>query len=91
MPAILRNSPVDARSAQPFRARSRLTLRTPHNAVLEEEEEIVMFDVTEVSRNTQRAICMFMAAFIVSASLSLGAVGAQSMLHEVPYTVTVHE
>ena len=50
-----------------------------------------MFDVTEVSRNTQRAICMFMAAFIVSASLSLGAVGAQSMLHEVPYTVTVHE
>ena len=47
-----------------------------------------MFALTEFSRSTQRTVCMLMAAVIVAASLSLGAFGAQSALHE-GYSVTV--
>lgn len=50
-----------------------------------------MFDVTEFSRNIQRAVCMFGAALIVTAGLGLGTFGAQSMQDEASYTVTVHE
>jgi hypothetical protein len=45
-------------------------------------KESVMFAVLEFSRNAQRTVCMLMSAVIVAASLSLGAYGAQSMLHE---------
>ena len=41
-----------------------------------------MFAVLEFSRNAQRAVCMLMSAVIVAASLSLGAYGVQSMLHD---------
>jgi hypothetical protein len=41
-----------------------------------------MFAVTEFSRNTQRAVCMLLAAVIVSAGLSLGAFGAQYALND---------
>jgi hypothetical protein len=41
-----------------------------------------MFAVLEFSRNAQRTVCMLMSAVIVAASLSLGAYGAQSMLHD---------
>jgi hypothetical protein len=47
-----------------------------------------MFALTEFSRSSQRAVCMLMAAVIVAASLSLGAFGAQSALHE-GYSVTI--
>ena len=47
-----------------------------------------MFTVTEFSRVTQRAVCMLMSAVIVAASLSLGAFGLQSALHD-GYSVTV--
>jgi hypothetical protein len=47
-----------------------------------------MFSFTEFSRVTQRAVCMLMSAVIVAAALSLGAVGAQSALHD-GYSVTI--
>ena len=47
-----------------------------------------MFSLTEMSRKTQRAVCMVLAGFIVSASLTLGAFGVEKPLHP-GYTVTV--
>jgi hypothetical protein len=47
-----------------------------------------MYAVVEFSRSVQRAVCMLMSAVIVAGSLSLGAYGAQSMLHD-GYSVTV--
>jgi len=47
-----------------------------------------MFALTELSRSTQRTVCMLLAAVIVTAGLSLGAFGAQSALHE-GYSVTI--
>lgn len=47
-----------------------------------------MYAVLELSRNTQRSLCILASAVIVAASLSLGAYGAQSMLHA-GYSVTV--
>jgi len=47
-----------------------------------------MFALNQLSRSTQHAVCVFMAALIVAAGLSLGAYGAQSALHD-GYTVTV--
>lgn len=47
-----------------------------------------MFSLTEFSRNTQRAVCLLVAAVIVAASLSLGMYGAQAPLHD-GYSVTV--
>jgi hypothetical protein len=50
-----------------------------------------MFTVIEFSRSVQRTLCMLLSAVIVAGSLSLGAYGAQSALHDVSsYTVTVH-
>lgn len=47
-----------------------------------------MFSLTEFSRNTQRAVCMLVAAVIVAASLSLAMYGAHAPLHN-GYSVTV--
>jgi hypothetical protein len=51
-------------------------------------KEIVMFALTDISRTTQRVICMLLAAVIVAASLSLGAVGAENASHS-GYSVTI--
>lgn len=48
-----------------------------------------MFTLTEISRSTQRAVCMVMSAVIVAASLSLGAIGVQSAAAHEGYSVTV--
>jgi len=40
-----------------------------------------MFASTEFSRTTQRVVCMLMAAFIVTTSLTLGAYGADKVAH----------
>jgi hypothetical protein len=47
-----------------------------------------MFVSTELSRTAQRVACAVMAAFIVIAGMSLGAVGMNSMVHP-GYTVTI--
>jgi len=47
-----------------------------------------MFTVTRFSRRTQRFVCMALSALIVSASLSLGAVGAEA-LTRTNYSVTI--
>jgi hypothetical protein len=47
-----------------------------------------MFSINDISRSTQRTICMVLAGFIVTASLALGAVGVEKPLHP-GYTVTV--
>jgi hypothetical protein len=47
-----------------------------------------MFALTEFSRSTQHTICMVMSAVIVAFSLSLGAYGSQSQLHD-GYSVTI--
>jgi hypothetical protein len=47
-----------------------------------------MFALTEFSRTTQRAICMLMSVVIVAATLAVGAVEAQSALHD-GYSVTI--
>ena len=41
-----------------------------------------------IGRTTQHIVCGFLAAVIVTASLSIGAFGAQSALHE-GYSVTI--
>jgi hypothetical protein len=53
-----------------------------------ETKEIVMFALTDISRTTQRVVCMLLATVIVAASLSLGAVGAHSASHS-GYSVTI--
>jgi hypothetical protein len=47
-----------------------------------------MFALTEISRSTQRFVCMALATMIVAASLSIGAYAAQSASH-LGYTVTI--
>lgn len=47
-----------------------------------------MFAITEISRSTQRFVCMALATVIVAASLSLGALAAESAAH-VGYSVTI--
>jgi hypothetical protein len=47
-----------------------------------------MFSVTQISRGTQRVLCLALAAMIVTASLSIGAFGAKSALHT-GYSVTI--
>ena len=47
-----------------------------------------MFTVTQLSRSTQRIICMVLATTIVAAILSLGAFGADAALHD-GYSVTI--
>lgn len=52
------------------------------------EKEIDMFALTEISRSTQRIVCMVLATSIVAVSLTLGAFGAQSAAHS-DYSVTI--
>lgn len=47
-----------------------------------------MFSLTEISRTTQQFVCMTLAALVVTASLSLGAFGAQAAAHP-GYSVTI--
>ena len=47
-----------------------------------------MFALTDISRSTQRFVCMALATVIVAASLSIGALAAQSASH-VDYSVTI--
>lgn len=49
-----------------------------------------MFAITELNRNTRRAICLVLAALVVSASLLIGAMGAESLEHP-GYSVTISE
>jgi hypothetical protein len=51
-------------------------------------QETAMFALTKLSRSTQRAVCMLVAAVIVAASLTIGAYGSQAPLHE-GYSVTI--
>jgi len=43
--------------------------------------------IADFSYNTRRAICMTVAALIVTAGLGLTAVGIQSMIHDAEQTV----
>jgi hypothetical protein len=45
--------------------------------------------IAELSYNTRRAICMAVAALIVTAGLGLTAVGIQSMIHDAEQTVAM--
>jgi hypothetical protein len=47
-----------------------------------------MYAVSTLTQSTQRAVCLFMSAAIVTISLAFGAYGAQPMEHA-GYTVTV--
>jgi hypothetical protein len=47
-----------------------------------------MYALTELSRVTQRTVCMVLAAVIVASSLSLGALGAHQAEHD-GYSVTI--
>jgi hypothetical protein len=47
-----------------------------------------MFAFTDISRTTQRVVCMLLAAVIVAASLSLGVFGARNASHS-DYSVTI--
>jgi hypothetical protein len=64
-----------------------LSNETPHVAA-EERGETIMFNLTQVSRTTQQYVCMALAAFIVTASLSLGAYAADAATN-VGYSVTI--
>ncbi len=41
-----------------------------------------MSTLIDLSRSTQQVVCMFLSALIVSATLSLGAYGAQSVFEQ---------
>jgi hypothetical protein len=47
-----------------------------------------MFAFTDISRTTQRVVCMLLATVIVAASLSLGVFGARNASHS-DYSVTI--
>lgn len=47
-----------------------------------------MFTATQLSRTAQRLVCILLATVVVAASLSIGAFGAHSALHE-GYSVTI--
>jgi|SoiMethySBSTD1v2_1073268.scaffolds.fasta_scaffold1294869_1 hypothetical protein len=47
-----------------------------------------MFALIELSRSTQRAICMLLSVVIVAATLAAGGYEAQSALHD-SYSVTI--
>src|SRR5690349_14422291 len=59
-----------------------------HIAALRKTKETAMFSLTQISRTTQQFVCMTLSAIIVTASLSLGAYGAQSATHP-DYVVTI--
>jgi hypothetical protein len=52
------------------------------------KQEIPMLASTQISRSTQRTVCMLMSAAIVSVMLLVGALAAQPALHD-GYSVTV--
>jgi hypothetical protein len=89
-PALVRNWPAARCRLQPFALPSHLEPpKTPQSCgSCRSKEEVIMFALTEISRSTQRAVCMLLAAVIVVASLSLGEYGAQPVLHG-GYSVTV--
>jgi hypothetical protein len=60
----------------------------PHVADAGTKEEIAMIALTEISRTTQRVVCMVLSAVIVTASLSAGALMVESAA-TVDYSVTV--
>lgn len=47
-----------------------------------------MFDFTQITQTSQRAVCLLLSAVIVTASLALGAYMAKSAEH-LGYSVTV--
>jgi hypothetical protein len=47
-----------------------------------------MFAITQISRSTQQYICMALSAFIVTASLSVGALMAEAAAQP-DYSVTI--
>jgi hypothetical protein len=47
-----------------------------------------MFTITQMSRNVQRVVCMVLAIAVVAASVSIGAFGTYSAMHD-GYTVTI--
>jgi ABC-type Fe3+-siderophore transport system permease subunit len=47
-----------------------------------------MFALTDITRTTQRVICMLLATVFVAASLSIGALGAETASHN-GYSVTI--
>lgn len=47
-----------------------------------------MFALTDLSRNTQRAVCMLLSVVIVAASLSFGVYKTHDAMHS-GYSVTV--
>jgi hypothetical protein len=47
-----------------------------------------MFALTDISRSTQRFVCMALATVIVATSLSLAAIAAQSAA-QLGYSVTI--
>lgn len=47
-----------------------------------------MIALTQLSRFTQRAVCMMLAAVVVTAALSLAAYEVQSTMHE-GYSITI--
>lgn len=47
-----------------------------------------MFTVIEFGSKAQRAVCLFLSAFIVGSTLSLGAYGVTNAAHE-GYSVTI--
>jgi hypothetical protein len=51
-------------------------------------QEIAMFALTELSRSTQRTVCMLVSVVIVAVGFSLWAFAAQPPLHD-SYSVTV--
>ena len=47
-----------------------------------------MIALTDLTRTTQRVICLMLATIIVAASLSVGVIGAQAASHS-GYSVTI--
>ena len=75
-----------------YRPRSILLPAHKNSAIVrrapKDRKEIAMFAVTEISRSTQRVVCMVMSAVIVSFALTTGAIASQSALHA-DYSVTI--
>ena len=88
-PVFAWNLPVSPFSLQPFEHNPHLNSQMPRVARRVSKEK-VMFAATELSQRTRRVVCMLMAVMVVAASLSLGAIGAESPFHP-GYSVTVTE
>jgi hypothetical protein len=67
---------------------SHLSSKHRISRVAKTDKETAMFSLTDISRTTQQFICLALAALIVSASLSLGAYGADAAAHH-NYSVTI--